>query len=491
MMYEYQGGYTMAKQIAVTITFCLLSAAWCTVINVPADQPTIQSGIDAASGGDTVLVASGIYYENIHFRKKGIVVASHFILDNNYAFVESTIINGGTPVNPDTASCVLMVSDTTATIGDTAAALIGFTLTDGTGTRWTDEHGAGIYREGGGIIVQYWSPRIYYNIIVNNEAVNTSGVTSAGGGAIRCGDANPRIMNNVIVKNRALYGGGIVLNFTGAIIKNNIIAYDSAGAAYGGGGGFWAVSNGTHEKVIENNIIAHNKVPNTGYGGGLRLWSTTVTLRNNIVWANEGQQIFHSGGGSLYATYNDVQGGLTGEGNIDEDPFFVDNNFHLSSSSLCIDAGDTNALCNDPEDPYNPGFAEWPSLGTVRNDMGSYGGPYRSVLPDVPTALTEYDYPSVSPGIILNNSPNPFRDKTSISFQIKDCTEEKEVILLIYDVTGRLIKTLPKHISGAQLTSHITWNGTDNNGQRVSAGVYLYELKTNTVSRMNKMMLLR
>ena len=41
-----------------------------TIINVPEDQPTIQACIDAATGGDTVLVDKGNYVENIKFNGK-------------------------------------------------------------------------------------------------------------------------------------------------------------------------------------------------------------------------------------------------------------------------------------------------------------------------------------------------------------------------------------------------------------------------------------
>ncbi|MCB0265177.1 MAG: hypothetical protein KDH95_19455 [Calditrichaeota bacterium] len=63
-------------------------------INVPCDQPTIQVGVDAASDGDMVLVAKGIYLEGINFKGKAITVTRHYFVDDDTSHISATIIDG-------------------------------------------------------------------------------------------------------------------------------------------------------------------------------------------------------------------------------------------------------------------------------------------------------------------------------------------------------------------------------------------------------------
>ena len=60
--------------VSIAFTLVFVSTAQAATIHVPTDQPTIQAGIDNAVNGDTVLVASGTYVENINFLGKAITV---------------------------------------------------------------------------------------------------------------------------------------------------------------------------------------------------------------------------------------------------------------------------------------------------------------------------------------------------------------------------------------------------------------------------------
>ncbi len=381
------------------------------VRHVPASYATIQSAINAATHGDTILVAPGTYYENIHFRGKNIVVASHFILSNDPSLVLSTIINGSTPQNADSASCVRIVSGE-----DTSAVLEGFTLTGGVGTRWRDEHGAGVFREGGGILVTLASPTIRNNVIIDNEAINTQNCISAGGGGIRLGDSRARILNNVIMSNKGMYGGGIVLNYcSGVIIRNNLVVhntvYQATPAPTFGGGGIWIllrIPGSTSPNIIENNTVIGNNSSGTGSGqagrgGGVVFQNADVIARNNIIWSNTqdaGGQIF----GSLPLTYSNVEGGYAGTGNVNVQPLFEDSALYLSPASPLIDAGDPDVSFSDPEQPGNPGVAEWPSQGTTRNDMGAYGGPGRSILAQLFRPAMLFESQTLNFGYLLPDS---------------------------------------------------------------------------------------
>lgn len=477
----------MTKKLKLFITICgLTTNLLAGTLNVPSEYSTIQSAINASVDGDTVVVAEGTYFENIRFYGKGILVGSEYVVDKNTNHILNTIIDGSQPTIPDTASCVLFIDNE-----DSTSIIEGFTITGGTGTAWLDEHGAGLYYEGGGILSAFSGPIIRHNIIRGNKAKRLGGgsATSAGGGAIRCGDGNPTIIGNIIMNNQGKYGGGIVMNYTKGKIKNNII-YNNEVAEYKnskndpppasfGGGGIWVNQEGP--VIIENNTIIFNTSAGSnnlysGKGGGILFAGAEVVIRNNIVWGNTQQfdkQISRIGG-TFETSYNDIEDGFDGIENISVDPLFEGDNYMLSENSPCIDAGDPSLEYNDPAEGNS---ALWPAHGTERNDIGAYGGPMRFVFPSVLTEVQNKEEVKYSFSL-EQNYPNPFNPSTNISFKLPGNGSAK---LKVYDILGKQVAEvlLPNAAAGVNTINFDAGN--------LSSGIYFYQLNFEENYLINKM----
>jgi len=88
---------------------------------------------------------------------------------------------------------------------------------------------------------------------------------------------------------------------------------------------------------------------------------------------------------------------------------------------------------------------------------------------------------------LMQNIPNPFNPSTTISF---DLPAKAKVSLKVYDVAGRLIRTLTDSEFDAGRHS-ITWDGRNESGSGVASGVYFYKLESKDFSGTKKMVLLR
>jgi len=361
------------------------------VIHVPGDRPTIQSGIDAASPGDTVLVACGVYHEHDIVMRSGITLESE----------------SGTPdcANIDAQDQGrVMVCEST----DTTATIAGFTLRRG--SLPACNAGGGVYClhasprfrdctfadneecNGGGVYCLHASPHFSACTFEDNSAsykggalycsssapvfadCRFSGNTAAdAGGAIYCGDASPSLAECTFEDNWASSGGAPFCSVVSHPVAWSCLV--ACNAAFHCGGGIACESQSSLE--LTGCVFAHNTVQRDGgalsssaawlhvdgctfwensaglAGAGLFLANGSVALvdRTIIAGAPDGEAVWCEGAGSAAtASCCDVFGNAGGnwvsclvgqcglDGNFEADALFCDpaaGDLSLHSNSPC------------------------------------------------------------------------------------------------------------------------------------------------------------
>ncbi len=455
----------MTLIILLALIPCVTASA--TVINVPADYPTIQQGIDASTDGDTVLVQPGTYYENINFNGHNIVLASLFLTTGDTSYISITIIDG------NSSGTVLTFENSE----DSTAIAVGFTVRNGFGYNLLDGAGGGITCKNNSF------PTITHNMITGNVAIGSQWADGTGGG-ICCNSSNAIIKNNIISGNLASrgmwafgFGGGIAcIDNSNAIICHNSI-YGNVADDYGG-----AIYCGNSAPAIINTTISLNIAHN---GGGIATFYTSYpVITNSIFWADSAfggcNEIFGDDASYPTITYCDIQDILwPGEGNISIDPLFkhpVNGDFHLmytfcgdSLDSPCIDAGDPNILDSLLD-------CSW-GLGGPRSDMGAYGGG-----DSVTVGIWGDNSPLPERFMLLQNYPNPFNAQTTIRFVLP---KSQNVQLTVYDLLGRRIQTLLDEYRETGV-HNITFDAS-----LLSSGVYFYRLRAGDAVETKRMVLFK
>jgi len=102
-----------------------------------------------------------------------------------------------------------------------------------------------------------------------------------------------------------------------------------------------------------------------------------------------------------------------------------------------------------------------------------------------PVSITDVNIPKTCD--LQQNYPNPFNPKTTLEYQIID---QSDVEMVIFDISGNIIKKWAFQNQKAG-SYRILWDASDQYGNNVSSGIYIYHLLARNFSDSKKMLLMK
>ncbi len=471
--------------------------------------------------GKTIKASNYLNIQNFHIKGKGIEPLTDAITAFNDYFVGKNLrienaaegigtLGGATLENSFFINVIYCITTSSSFNQDTFKVSNNIFISN-------QANGAGILNAGGGIhyinnnIIIGLYPSLFtgidlsldnYSEVKNNLVANYQTNNYDGGQYIN----GAVVENNVFLQNNNEYqnNDNIVISGTDkSIIKNNVIAYAKRFGIQTGAGAvidynlFWKNTSAVNSTATpgENNILADpmfvkDTIPTEAmdYDFHLQKYSPAIDAGDPEILDKDGTRsdIGMYGGdlGNVYS-YMDLPPRIPQDisYSINTDSQEIKLSWRKNTeadfknyivykdtlSKFTIDT--TNKLLETDTSYFNDYYSNYPAKFyykiTAVDSQGNESNPSQ----DIEVIITDIKEPKVkivNDYFLYQNFPNPFNPQTTIGFRIK---ERSYVKLMVYDILGKLIKTLVNNIEEQG------YHEVKFNAENLSSGIYLYRIE--------------